>query len=455
MQDAEEWAAQSSLICACATTWAQRARSLLKNWSCSAGVMVTTSAPCPARRARMSGERMTRDQFLVEPLHDRVGRAARHQHALPGAGLETGHALLGDGRHVADQRHARALGNAQHLELAALHVRQRGEHAVHQHLGLAADGVLHGLHAALVGHVLPAWRRWRAPRATPARCGALPVAVTAKFRSVCLRQRHQFLQVVGRHRGVHHQQVRRIGQHGHAAQVLRRVERQLGVDRGADRQRADVAQQQRVAVRRRLGDEVGAQVAVGAGLVLHDHGLLERLRQRLADGAGDDVRRPAGRVRHDDAHGLGRPGGRLRPPAGRGAGGQRRCEQVTAVQAHGVSMQVALPGSLSCHRTTIGRQSPQARNCRQACQAIARRRVGRRLRRFLRAAQALAAVGQVDAHGRARRLRVAPGDGRVDLFVLAVHPAQVLAAAVVVARLAVMRARGMMVVPRWLMMSAK
>ena len=190
---------QSSLICAALTTLAQRARSFLKNCSCSAGVMVTTSAPCPARRERMSGERMMRDQFLVEALDDRVGRAARHQHALPGAGLEAGHALLGDGRHVADQRHARGLGNAQHLELAALHVRQRGEHAVHQHLGLAGDGVLHGLHAALVGHVLPA----RAARALQRHAREVRRAAGGGDGEVqvgLLRQRDQFLEVVGRHR---------------------------------------------------------------------------------------------------------------------------------------------------------------------------------------------------------------------------------------------------------------
>jgi hypothetical protein len=35
--------------------------------------------------------------------------------------------------------------DAQHLELAGLHLRQRGQHAVHQHLGLAGHGVLNGL----------------------------------------------------------------------------------------------------------------------------------------------------------------------------------------------------------------------------------------------------------------------------------------------------------------------
>src|SRR6187431_2327956 len=49
---------QSSLMFASATTLAQRLRSWLKNASCCADVIVTTSAPCPASLARISGLRM-------------------------------------------------------------------------------------------------------------------------------------------------------------------------------------------------------------------------------------------------------------------------------------------------------------------------------------------------------------------------------------------------------------
>ena len=71
------------------------------------------------------------------------------------------------------------------LSLPFLHLGQGGQHAVHEHLGLPGHGVLNGGDTALVGDVLPAAPLARSS-ATPARCGALPVAVTAKFRSFFL-----------------------------------------------------------------------------------------------------------------------------------------------------------------------------------------------------------------------------------------------------------------------------
>ncbi len=117
--------------------------------------------------------------------------------------------------------------------------------------------------------------------------------------------------------------MRRVGQHADALQVLGRVEGQLGVDGRADRQRTDVAQQQRVVVAARLRHEGGADVAVGARTVVDDHRLAQRLAQLLADQAGDDVRRPAGGIGHHQPDRPVRPGigcqGR-RHQSGRGSG---------------------------------------------------------------------------------------------------------------------------------------
>ena len=127
------------------------------------------------------------------------------------------------------------------------------------------------------------------------------MAVTAKFRSFCFDSATSSFRLLACTDGW---TTSRCGEYASMVTPRRSFDGSNGslrVDRGADRQRADVAQQQRVAVGRRLGHEVGAEVAVGAGLVLDDHGLLERLRQRLADGAGDDVGRAARRVGHDDA----------------------------------------------------------------------------------------------------------------------------------------------------------
>jgi len=64
--------------------------------------------------------------------------------------------------------------------------------------------------------------------------------------------------------------------HGNGRKVLLDVECKIGKQAGRRRERGDIHQQQRVAVRLRLGDGIGPEIAGGAGLVL-DH-------DRLADG---------------------------------------------------------------------------------------------------------------------------------------------------------------------------
>ena len=81
----------------------------------------------------------------------------------------------------------------------------------------------------------------------------------------------------------------------------------FGVDVRVDRHHAARTHQQRVAVGRRLGHHVAAQVAARAALVLDHHGLAERFLQRRADGARDLVGRAAGREVDDDLDRLARP----------------------------------------------------------------------------------------------------------------------------------------------------
>ena len=57
-------------------------------------------------------------------------------------------------------------------------------------------------------------------------------------------------------------------------------------------------------VGRRLGDEIGADVAVRTGLVLDDDRLPERLRQSLSDRARKNVGCSSGRIGNDDADRL-------------------------------------------------------------------------------------------------------------------------------------------------------
>ena len=121
-----------------------------------------------------------------------------------------------------------------------------------------------------------------------------------------LGHRHQLLHVLHLHRRVHREHVRRIRHHHHRREILRRIERQLGIDARADHQAAEVGEQQRVAVGRALRDEIGADVAVRAGLVLDHDRLAPDLGELRPDLAREDVGGAAGRVGHDDADRLGR-----------------------------------------------------------------------------------------------------------------------------------------------------
>ena len=97
-------------------------------------------------------------------------------------------------------------------------------------------------------------------------------------------------------------------------EVLDRVVRQLAIDVGQDRVRAGRVEQQRVAVRRRLRDELRADAAAGAGAVLDDERLAELRAHAVGENPRDAVDAAAGRERNDDAHRLDRIRLRERAP---------------------------------------------------------------------------------------------------------------------------------------------
>ena len=66
--------------------------------------------------------------------------------------------------------------------------------------------------------------------------------------------------------------------------------------------RARVAHDQRVSVGRRLGDDVGADDASGAGMITRQRPVAQRGRKPLGDESRDGVRRISRRARGDDAY---------------------------------------------------------------------------------------------------------------------------------------------------------
>ncbi len=106
---------------------------------------------------------------------------------------------------------------------------------------------------------------------------------------------------LGRNRWMYLHDVGRADDARDRRDVADEIEIELVVERRVDRiRRTD--QQQRIAVRRRTHDRLGADIAGGARPVLDDEGLAEPLRQPLAHQTCDDVARAAGGKTDDDAH---------------------------------------------------------------------------------------------------------------------------------------------------------
>ena len=83
--------------------------------------------------------------------------------------------------------------------------------------------------------------------------------------------------------------------------VADEIEIELVVERRVDRvRRSD--QKERIAVRGRAHDRLGADIAAGTRPVVDDELLAEPLRQPLTDQARDDVGRAAGGIANNDAH---------------------------------------------------------------------------------------------------------------------------------------------------------
>jgi hypothetical protein len=91
--------------------------------------------------------------------------------------------------------------------------------------------------------------------------------------------------------------------HRDRREVFQRIVRYLArVESRVDAECRRRAHQQCVAVRRSLGDDVGADDSVRAGPVIDDHGLPERFGQLLCDEARVLIERPTRGDGHDQAH---------------------------------------------------------------------------------------------------------------------------------------------------------
>ena len=111
---------------------------------------------------------------------------------------------------------------------------------------------------------------------------------------------------VHRQARMHHQHGRRQSDPADGCEVLARIKARTGVQARADRQRAGIAKQERVAVGRAARDRARPDRAAGAAAVLDHDRLAERLAHLLGHDPPHDRGRAAGWERHHQRDRAGR-----------------------------------------------------------------------------------------------------------------------------------------------------
>ena len=92
---------------------------------------------------------------------------------------------------------------------------------------------------------------------------------------------------------MNHEHARRRGEQDNGSEILGGVVGELGIEMRQDRLGPLKADEDRVTVRRRFGDQVGGEHAVCASSILHDDRGVGALLELLGEYATEDVRHPA------------------------------------------------------------------------------------------------------------------------------------------------------------------
>ena len=264
-------------------------------------LICTMSAPCAANSFCTSGEAMISEISLCSRSTIGSGVPPVATTPIQFAASIARHAGLDHGRHVRQGRAPRQAADAEGFELTAADMADARSHRAEGDLVWPATTSISAGPAPRNGMC-----RMSTPasilNSSPARCRNVPTPDEAYCNSpgLCLGERDQLLDVVHRQARIDRDDVRRGDQHGNRREGFQRIVGQRvepGIDRG--RQRHD---QERVAVLRRVGDDLGANHAAGAAAIVDDDLLAEPLAEMLRDDAGDDVVDAAGRKRHDQPH---------------------------------------------------------------------------------------------------------------------------------------------------------
>ncbi|MNC84818.1 hypothetical protein D3C83_03860 [compost metagenome] len=121
-----------------------------------------------------------------------------------------------------------------------------------------------------------------------------------------LRERDEILDVLHRQRRMRRQHVGHADHQRDRREIPDRVVRQLGVNRRVGAVAGVGPHQQRIAVGRGAGRNLGADRAAGARARVVDHGLAEAFAHFLTEHAGEQIGLGARRLGDHDTHRLGR-----------------------------------------------------------------------------------------------------------------------------------------------------
>ena len=210
-------------------------------------------------------------------------------------------------------------GDREHVQLAVGDELRRLRVIVELGLHLARHQVGQRRRRAAIGHVghlelLPEHQQFHRDVRQRAVAGRGDVDLVGVLAGVV----DEALEARDRQRRMRHQQHRHLAHVRHRPQILFGVVRHGRAERRVDRV-VGRREQERVAVGRRLGDDVAGDDAARAGLVVDQHLLAELGRQPLGQEARHDVRDAAGREGHDQSD---RPLGILGPRSGDGSEGK-------------------------------------------------------------------------------------------------------------------------------------
>ena len=118
------------------------------------------------------------------------------------------------------------------------------------------------------------------------------------------RERDQLLQILVGQILARHERVGPGDRETNGYEILERIVVELGIEPGIERDVGERAEQQRVAVGRRLGRCFRSDQRAGTDAVLHHQRLSEQGRQPIGQDARHGIEPAAGRLRYDDLDGV-------------------------------------------------------------------------------------------------------------------------------------------------------